>query len=120
MMSSTPWSKAASLVRRSPRRVNASHAIQEQIAADVHVDDGQVRMPVSKHHRGLRDGLRLARDVDAVVECELDHLDDERLFDHDQNTRRIAHGHRRLSQCVLHTRALLTRLQSLKADRGSF
>ena len=101
MMSSTPCSKAASLVFRSPRRVSARTGVRvappsparaiccnEPVAADVHVDDGQVGLPVSEHRRRLGDILRLARDVDPVVERELDHLDDQRLLDHDQDARR--------------------------------
>ena len=108
-MSSTPCSKAASLVLRSPRRVNArtgvrvappvaraGHLLQEQAAADVHVDDGQVGLPLPEHRGRLGDVLRLARDVDPVVERELDHLDDQRLVDHDQDARGSARG------CHLH------------------
>ena len=80
---------------RGPRPAavaRAGHLLQEPVAADVHVDDGQVGVPVSEHRGCLGDVLRLARDVDAVVERELDHLDDQRLLDHHQDARRVVHG----------------------------
>ena len=123
-MSSTPCSKAASFVLRSPRRVNArtgvrvgaavpaGHLLQQHVAADVHVDDGQVGLPVAEHGGRLGDVLRLARDVDAVVERELDHLDEQRLLDHHQDARRATQGHGRLLGAVLMCRVAPTCRQS--------
>ena len=68
MMSSTPCSKAASLVFRSPRRVNAKNRhsdgatvtppgqlLQQRAAADVHIDDGQMGLPLGQHGGRCRD-----------------------------------------------------------------
>ena len=100
MMSSTPCSKAASLVRRSPRRVKAKVGIRvppcsperpsrcyQPVAADVHVDDGQVRAPLVECGRRLGNILRLTRGVDAVIERQLDDLADQGLIDQDQDAR---------------------------------
>ena len=67
-MSSTPRSKAASLVLRSPRRVRAmtgmrlgarrrvAELVQERAVGEVHVDDGQVGPPRGEHGHGRRRG----------------------------------------------------------------
>jgi hypothetical protein len=42
--------------------------LEEAVTANVHVDDGQMGMPVAERRRRLREVVRFARDVDPVVE----------------------------------------------------
>ena len=102
-MSSTPRSNARSLVGRSPRRVRPRTGMslrgqrvrraepQEQIGAVVviHVDDGHVRPPLGEDRLGLGQVAGGADDEEAVVERQLDEVDDEGALVEDQGAARL-------------------------------
>ena len=109
-MSSTPRSKAASFALRSPRRVSAmtgrlarllrgAEPVQDRAPGDVHVEDGEMGLPLRERHARFRRRLRHARAVLTVIERELDDLGEDGLVDHQQRAGRstetlVARGHR--------------------------
>jgi len=73
---------------RSAFSLRMLESLHQMVAADVHVDHGQVRLPLVEHDRCLSKIRCLPCGVDTVVERELDDVGDERLLDHDQHARR--------------------------------
>ncbi len=101
-MSSTPASKAASLLFRSPRRVRPNNRqaraaagpgadrLHDLVGMHVHVKNEQMGLPFAEQSYGLggcRDDLRR---VEAMVERELDELDRDRSVEHQQHAHRSA------------------------------
>ena len=94
-MSSTPRSNAASFVFRSPRRVRPRTGVtlrreacstapsrwsSARAVVVVHVDHGQVGVPLGQDRLRLGQGARGPHDEEAVVERELDEVHDQRAI----------------------------------------